>query len=201
MQPLIYLASRSPRRRELLTQIGVHHTVLDIDVDETPLANEAPAEYVIRMALEKARAGQSSLDGDNRLPVLAADTAVVVGQRILGKPGDRKEALEMLQLLSSTRHRVLTGIALKGAREWTRLSVSQVQFRHIPPEEALAYWHSGEPADKAGGYAIQGQGALFVSSLEGSFSGVMGLPLFETGELLRQAGIDPLKLMREPIHE
>jgi len=201
MQPLIYLASRSPRRRELLTQIGVHHTVVDIDVDETPLAHEAPAEYVIRMALEKARAGQAAVAAGSPLPVLAADTAVVVGQRILGKPRDQADALGMLQQLSGSGHKVLTGVALKGTREATRLSVSQVRFRPISPAEALAYWQSGEPADKAGGYAIQGQGALFVSSLEGSFSGVMGLPLFETGELLRQAGIDPLQLTREPTHE
>ncbi|MCW8907691.1 MAG: Maf-like protein [Sedimenticola sp.] len=194
MQPLIYLASRSPRRRELLTQIGVHHTVIDIDVDETPLAHEAPAEYVIRMALEKARAGQAAIPLDLPMPVLAADTAVVVGQRILGKPRDQSDALEMLQQLSATRHKVLTGVALGGQRESTRLSVSQVLFRRISPAEALAYWRSGEPADKAGGYAIQGRGALFVRALEGSFSGVMGLPLFETGELLRQAGIDPLQL-------
>ena len=201
MQPLIYLASRSPRRRELLTQIGVHHTVVDIEVDETPLANEAPAEYVIRMALEKARAGQAAIAGNHPLPVLAADTAVVVGQRILGKPRDQADAIGMLQQLSDTRHKVLTGVALTAGREATRLSVSQVRFRPISPAEALAYWQSGEPADKAGGYAIQGRGALFVSALEGSFSGVMGLPLFETGELLRQAGIDPLQLTREATHE
>ena len=194
MQPLIYLASRSPRRRELLAQIGVHHSVIDIDVDETPLPNEAPAEYVIRIALEKARAGQAAVAGEPQLPVLAADTAVVAGQQILGKPRDQAEALAMMQRLSATHHKVLTGVALKGRQEATRLSVSRVQFRPVSSAEALAYWQSGEPADKAGGYAIQGLGALFISALEGSFSGVMGLPLFETGELLQQAGVAPLQL-------
>lgn len=194
MQPLIYLASRSPRRRELLAQIGVHHTVVDIDVDETPLPNEAPAEYVIRIALKKARAGQAAVAGQSQRPVLAADTAVVAGQQILGKPRNQAEALAMIKQLSATRHKVLTGVALKSRQEATRLSVSHVQFRSVSNEEALAYWQSGEPGDKAGGYAIQGLGALFISALEGSFSGVMGLPLFETGELLQQAGITPLQL-------
>jgi septum formation protein len=197
MQPLIYLASHSPRRRELLIQIGVHHTVVGVTVDETPLPGEAPAEYVIRMALAKARSGRQALSRQPPLPVLGADTAVVVGQRILGKPRDRDDAIAMLKLLSDTTHKVLTGVALVGQREETRLSVSTVRFRPIRVPEATAYWESGEPADKAGGYAIQGLGALFISRLEGSFSGVMGLPLFETGELLQRAGISPLAAIRE----
>lgn len=192
MQPLIYLASHSPRRRELLLQIGVHHTVVGVTVDETPLPGEAPVEYVIRMALEKARAGHHSLRHRPTLPVLGADTAVVIGRQILGKPRDREDALAMLDLLSDTTHKVLTGVALIGQREETRLSVSNVRFRPIHRTEAEAYWESGEPTDKAGGYAIQGRGALFISHLEGSFSGVMGLPLYETGELLQRAGIAPL---------
>ncbi|WP_260294044.1 Maf family protein [Sedimenticola hydrogenitrophicus] len=201
MQPLIYLASHSPRRAELLIQIGVHHTVVGVTVDETPLTGEAPAEYVIRIALEKARSGRQAISRQPPLPVLGADTAVVIGQRILGKPRDRDDAIAMLKLLSDTTHKVLTGVALVGQREATRLSVSNVRFRPIRMPEAAAYWESGEPADKAGGYAIQGLGALFISRLEGSFSGVMGLPLFETGELLQQAGISPLAAISENIHE
>ncbi|PLX62195.1 Maf family protein [Sedimenticola selenatireducens] len=192
MQPLIYIASHSPRRRELLLQIGVHHTVVGITIDETPLPGEAPSEYVIRMALEKARAGRQATNQKPPMPVLGADTAVVVNRRILGKPRDRDDAIAMLELLSDTTHKVLTGVALIDQREETRLSVSKVSFRPIQPQEAAAYWDSNEPADKAGGYAIQGMGALFISRLEGSFSGVMGLPLFETGELLQRAGITPL---------
>lgn len=192
MQPQIYLASCSPRRGELLSQIGVLHEVVPAEVDETPLPGEAPAEYVIRLALAKAQAGRNGLGNDCRLPVLAADTAVVVEDEILGKPQSRKEALAMLARLSGRSHKVLTGVALAGDELESRLSVSTVTFRTVTSNDAAAYWHSGEPADKAGGYAIQGLGAMFISRLEGSYSGVMGLPLFETAELLRNAGIDPL---------
>jgi septum formation protein len=186
----IHLASQSPRRRALLAQIGVRHDVLGIEVDETPLAAEAPAEYVLRLALAKARAGHR-LRPDR--PVLGADTAVVQDDQILGKPRDRQDAADMLAQLSGREHRVLTAVALVGDREETRLSVSHVRFRPIDAAEAAAYWQTGEPADKAGGYAVQGMGALFVESISGSYSGVMGLPLFETGELLRRAGIAPLR--------
>jgi len=125
--------------------------------------------------------------------VLGADTAVVQDDRILGKPLDRQDAAAMLAQLSGREHRVLTAVALVGDREETRLSVSRVRFRPIDAAEAAAYWETGEPADKAGGYAVQGLGALFVESIGGSYSGVMGLPLFETGELLRRAGIAPLR--------
>jgi septum formation protein len=125
-------------------------------------------------------------------PVLAADTVVVVDDKILGKPADRTDALAMLAQLSGREHEVLTGVALAGDKLESRLSASRVRFRHITEDEAEAYWQSGEPADKAGGYAIQGLGALFVSHLEGSFSGVMGLPLYTTAELLRDVGIEPL---------
>jgi septum formation protein len=191
MSGKIFLASSSPRRRELLLQIGVDHEVIRVDVDETPHPGEAPSEYVIRLALEKARAGRK-LSPDLQIPVLAADTAVVVEGKILGKPADHSDALRMLQLLSGRRHKVLTGVAIIGSEERSRLSVSRVSFRTISPAEAEKYWQSGEPADKAGAYGIQGLGALFINGLEGSFSGVMGLPLFETGELLRSAGIEPL---------
>ena len=190
--PDIYLASASPRRRELLDQIGIRHQQVPAPVDETPRPGEVPAEYVIRLALAKAESGRQALQGRPLRPVLAADTAVVLDGVILGKPGDRDEALAMLQRLSGRRHRVLTGVALIGQRRHSRLSVSQVTFRSIGRQEAEAYWASGEPADKAGGYAIQGKGALFVVRLEGSYSGVMGLPLLETGELLARSGIDPL---------
>ena len=192
MTTQIYLASQSPRRRELLHQIGVNHEVIAVDVDETPHPGEAPAEYVIRLALEKAEEGHRLAAGQSELPVLAADTAVVIDNEILGKPADQAQAQEMMERLSNRSHKVLTGIALIGETRASRLSVSNVTFRKVSPEEALAYWQSGEPADKAGGYGIQGLGAVFISRLEGSFSGVMGLPLFETAELLQQAGIAPL---------
>jgi septum formation protein len=190
MKPLIYLASRSPRRRELLHQIGVPHETVESDIDETPRPGEAPSEFVIRIALEKARAGRES--AGPRLPLLAADTAVVVDDEILGKPGNRDEALAMMERLSERSHKVLTGVALLDEGAHSRLSVSRVTFRAVSRQEAEAYWKSGEPADKAGGYGIQGIGAMFISRLEGSYSGVMGLPLYETAELLRIAGIDPL---------
>lgn len=198
MQPQIYLASRSPRRGELLSQIGVLHEVAPAEVDETPLPGEAPAEYVIRLALAKAQAGRDGLGQRRRLPVLAADTAVVVENEILGKPQNRDEALAMLARLSGRSHKVLTGVALAGDEIESRLSVSTVTFRTVTPSDATAYWNSGEPADKAGGYAIQGLGAIFISRLEGSYSGVMGLPLFETAELLRKAGIELLPAEGKP---
>ena len=187
--PAIVLASQSPRRRALLDQIGVAHEALPVDVDETAHPGEAPAEYVLRLALAKARAGRTLRP--HRL-VLGADTAVVVDDAILGKPADRADALAMLARLSGREHRVLTAVALVGGREESRLSVSHVRFRRIGDVEAQAYWATGEPADKAGGYAVQGIGAVFVEQLTGSYSGVMGLPLYETAELLRRAGIDPL---------
>jgi septum formation protein len=192
MRPQIYLASRSPRRSELLSQIGVIHKTVPAEVDETPRPREAPAEYVLRLALEKAEAGRSALNTPPEVPVLAADTAVVVDNEILGKPGDREEALAMMGLLSGRSHKVLTGVALAGRNRESRLSVSRVTFRTLTDAEAAAYWLSGEPADKAGGYGIQGLGAIFISHLEGSFSGVMGLPLFETAQLLQAEGIELL---------
>ncbi len=191
--PAIYLASQSPRRRKLLAQIGVACRTIPAQVDETPYADEPPELFVLRTALAKARAGRGGLAASAALPVLGADTAVVVDGRILGKPRDHAEALAMLGLLSGRAHRVLTGVALCGSQgEASRLSVSHVRFRPIAPAEAEAYWASGEPRDKAGAYAIQGLGAVFVERLEGSYSGVMGLPLFETAELLAGAGVRAL---------
>ncbi|MCB2262758.1 MAG: Maf family nucleotide pyrophosphatase [Candidatus Thiosymbion ectosymbiont of Robbea hypermnestra] len=190
--PSLILASRSPRRRALLEQIGVRFEIVDIDLDETRRPGEAPEDYVLRLALDKARAGRARVGSSLRPPVLAADTAVVVGDRILGKPRDRADAAAMLRLLAERTHRVLSGVALVGADEERALSVSEVRFRAVSARETDAYWESGEPRDKAGGYAIQGLGALFVAELRGSYSGVMGLPLFETARLLAAVGIDCL---------
>jgi len=185
--PLLTLASESPRRRELLEQIGVAHLVSGADIDETVRAGEAPADYVVRMACAKARTVRARSPG---LPVLAADTTVVVDGLILAKPRDRADGLAMLGRLSGRSHQVLTAVALAAASGITfRLSASEVRMRAVTPEECAAYWETGEPRDKAGGYAIQGRGALFIEHLNGSYSGVMGLPLYETGQLLAAAGI------------
>ncbi len=190
MMPLpLHLASLSPRRLELLKQIGVHPNVVQIEVDETPLANEEAGKYVVRLAMAKAQAGWSATQNTHPLPVLAADTAVVVDDHILGKPRNQADALDMLRMLSGRTHEVLTGVALCQEHTVSILNTNRVTFRAIGPAEAESYWQSGEPADKAGGYGIQGAAALFISHLEGSFSGVMGLPLYETGELLKNAGI------------
>lgn len=195
----IYLASRSPRRRELLAQIGVRFAVLAADTDETRLPGEEPEDYVLRLALDKARAARAELPVHDAHPVLGADTAVVVDGQILGKPDSLEHAMEMMRLLSGRSHRVLTAVALiAGDGERTDLSESRVTFRSIDEWEAIRYWHTGEPRDKAGGYAIQGLGALFVCALTGSYSGVMGLPLFETGRLLEQIGIDVIAPLAEP---
>ena len=186
----IYLASASPRRRELLDQIGVTYTVMPVDLDESIRPAEQAEVYVQRLALAKARAVWSGLDIIGRRPVLAADTAVVVQGEILGKPRDKADALRMLAMLSGQTHEVLTAIALITNSEQVRLSRNLVSFRILSVQECEAYWQTGEPRDKAGAYAIQGKGAVFVSHLEGSYSGVMGLPLFETAELLRQSDVD-----------
>jgi len=180
----LYLASASPRRGQLLEQIGVRYRSLAVNVDEARHADEPPELYVLRLALEKARAGRARLAPNDPLPVLGADTAVVVDGDILGKPRDRAHALAMLARLSGRVHHVYTGVALAAEEEQTRLSVSAVAFRPLSLEECAAYWQTGEPADKAGAYAIQGRGAVFITRLEGSYSGVMGLPLHETAELL-----------------
>jgi septum formation protein len=185
----LYLASRSPRRLELLGQLGLRPALVAADVDETPAPGERPKDYVQRIALAKARAGVAALAKAPARPVLAADTAVVVDERILGKPAGADDALAMLGLLSGRGHEVLTAVAVIGRREQVRLSLSRVRFRDISPAEAAAYWASGEPGDKAGAYAIQGRGALFVAELRGSYSGVVGLPLFETAELLAAEGV------------
>lgn len=188
-QPVICLASSSPRRQELLRQIGVCYRLLPVAVDEDRRAGEAPAAFARRAALEKAAAGWAALEAPGRLPVLGADTVVVADGEIMGKPRDREQALGMLRALSGRTHQVLSAVALVGARHAVRLNASRVTFRTLSDDECVAYWETGEPADKAGAYAIQGIAALFVEHLEGSYSGVMGLPLFETGALLREFGI------------
>ncbi len=184
-QARLLLASSSPRRREILAALGLEFEVRGFDVDETPLATEDAADMVLRLASDKARAGAAP-----GLVVLAADTAVVLDGDIFSKPADCDDALGMLGRLSGREHEVLTGVAVaaNGQIE-TSLSRTRVRFRDIGRDEALEYWHSGEPADKAGAYGIQGLGGVFVSNIEGSYSGVVGLPVFETARLLARAGI------------
>jgi len=183
---MIILASQSPRRAELLQQIGVAFQSRPADIDETPLPAESPEDFVRRMAIEKARAIHTQ---HPEYPVLGSDTAVVLGERILGKPENREQAVEMLLNLSGREHRVLTGVALAHRKIDFALSESRVVLREITREEATRYWDSGEPADKAGGYAIQGHAAVFIRRIEGSYSGIMGLPLYETAQLLAAAGV------------
>src|ERR1700692_4404924 len=191
-QDFVYLASGSPRRRELLQQIGVSFRVVGTAVDEAVrLAETAPA-YVLRLAAAKADAGWERSRDATDVPVLAADTAVVLDGKILGKPADRQDGEGMLRRLSGRTHEVLTAVALRTANGLqSRISRSEVTFRNIAAAEARDYWESGEPADKAGAYAIQGRAAVFVAELRGSYSGVVGLPLFETAELLCAAGVWP----------
>jgi len=188
--PSLYLASASPRRRELLTQIGVNFRVLASSIDERVLPAEKPECYVERLARTKAEAGLALLAADANACVLGADTSVVLDGRILGKPENRDESLQMLQALSGREHQVLTAVALASRQGCkTRLVASQVGFRSITPAEMQAYWQTGEPADKAGGYAIQGLAAIFVQYVHGSYSAVVGLPLCETAELLTGCNI------------
>ena len=193
----IYLASRSPRRRELLAQIGVRFHLLlfradpepDPDLDETVLRGETPAVYVRRVARAKAEAGWERLERRNlpRAPVLAADTTVALDGRILGKPGSRDEAAEMLGALSGRRHEVLTAVALKyDDQVEVALSESEVQFRALDKDEIRDYLASGEADDKAGAYAMQGRAARFISEIRGSHSGIVGLPLYETAQLIER---------------
>lgn len=187
---LLYLASGSPRRRELLAQIGVPFTSLITSIDETALPNESAHGYVERLAREKAHAGWASLASVADAVVLGADTAVVLDGRILGKPRDQADGVAMLQSLAGREHQVLTAVALAAAdRVESCVVISQVSFRALHPGEAEAYWATGEPQDKAGGYGIQGLAAVFVSQLQGSYSAVVGLPLCETAHLLGAFGI------------
>ena len=242
---MIHLASKSPRRRLLLDQIGVDYTIVDASIDEVRRPDEPPERFVERMAREKAQAGLAALGDARTAPVLAADTAVVLDEQVLGKPRDEGHAIAMLRALSGRMHRVISAVAIAGIRAGdtgngladtvghgpaagsgadlgtdpnadpgagpdadlgtgpdadpgagagdtprVMTSVSRVWFREITPDERRSYCASGEPLDKAGAYAIQGRAAIFVVRLDGSFSGVMGLPLFETASLLREVGIE-----------
>jgi septum formation protein len=192
LNPLIFLASASPRRSALLQQIGVAHEVSPVAIDETPALAEIPHEYVQRVACRKADALWEQLPAASRRPVLGADTAVVLARQILGKPSDAEEHAAMLQQLSARTHEVFTAVALRyDSGMAVRVSVSQVTLRALHATEIAAYWRSGEPHDKAGGYAIQGLGALFVEHMSGSYSGIVGLPLYETAELLQIIGWSP----------
>jgi septum formation protein len=186
----LYLASGSPRRRELLTQIGVPFLAHVVPIDENPLPDESPVAYVERLARAKAQVGLAALAQPQEAVVLGADTAVVLDGRILGKPADAAEAMATLTALSGRTHQVLTAVALASeTRVAARVVSSQVSFRQLQAAEIEAYWASGEPQDKAGSYAIQGLAAIFVSQLQGSYSAVVGLPLCETAELLAEFAI------------
>ncbi|MDN3552750.1 Maf family protein [Halomonas almeriensis] len=184
--PVLRLASASPRRRELLADIGVAVDVCPADLDETPHPDEAPQDYVLRLAREKANAGHV----DDTLPTLGADTVVVLDGQVLGKPRDGEHARRMLAELAGRRHQVMTAVAVHGPVGLvTTCVVSRVTLRDIASDEITAYWHTGEPVDKAGGYAIQGLGGVFVQHLEGSHSAVVGLPLCETAVILQRQGV------------
>lgn len=188
--PTLFLASASPRRAELLGQIGVPFQRVSASIDETPRVAEEPAVYVERLAQEKAQAGLQRLEQAADAVVLGADTALVLEGRILGKPQDRADALAMLAALSGREHQVLTAVALCSAtRRASVVVASRVCFAPISAAQAEAYWASGEPLDKAGSYAIQGLGAVFVAGMSGSYSAVVGLPLCETASLLAEFGI------------
>jgi septum formation protein len=192
--PLLILASASPRRRDLLTALGVRFELRPADVDESRGAGETPEAMVLRLAAAKA----SAVAAPESAIVVGADTAVVLDDEVYGKPAGEREALAMLARLSGRTHLVYSGVAVcAGGRLTSALSRTEVRFREIAPAEALRYWRTGEPAGKAGAYAIQGFGALFVASIMGSYSGVVGLPVFETAGLLRDAGIDLLPDLRE----
>jgi septum formation protein len=199
----IYLASRSPRRRELLKQIGVNFQVVQLredtrrgpDVDESPRTSEVPADYALRIARTKAEVAIHFLQRRalHRWPVLAADTTVVCDQRVVGKPADADEAARMLSGLAGRTHEVISAVAVAmGDRVEVALSLSKVWFRALSEEEVRRYVASGESFDKAGAYAVQGRAAAFITRIEGSYSGVMGLPLAETSDLLAKFGIETL---------
>jgi septum formation protein len=190
---MLHLASQSPRRRQLLEQIGVPFAMLDVDVLEQRAEGESPHDYVSRVARDKARAGWAGLDrqADDAV-VLGADTEVVLDDHVFGKPQDAGEAAAMLRRLSGRTHAVITVVWLVGAtRELRAECVSQVRFATLDEPTIAAYVASGEPFGKAGAYAIQGRGATLVEHLQGSYSGVMGLPVFETARLLREFGVRP----------
>jgi len=186
--PQLLLASASPRRSDLLKQMGVSFEVLAVDIDESRRGDESPLEYVSRLAMEKAQAGFQRQEG--QMPSLGADTIVVFDGQIFGKPRDQVHAEKMLMTLSGKVHSVFTAVAIDNG-SGTALAVSEtlVEFRTISQSECLIYWQTGEPEGKAGAYAIQGRGGIFVEKLEGSYSGVVGLPLAETEQLLNKFSV------------
>ena len=188
----VYLASGSPRRRELLAQIGVPCEVYPVDLDESALSGESPQDYVRRLAVAKAAAGWERVRELDKppLPVMGSDTSVVFDGQILGKPESKAHGLAMLQSLSGQQHTVMSAVALQFEESVEcQLSCTKVFFKSLSTDLIERYWHTGEPADKAGGYGIQGFGAAFVERIEGSYSGVVGLPLMETISLLEQFGV------------
>jgi len=186
-RPTLHLASGSPRRREILEAMGLRFTYAGVDVDEARLGGELATDMALRLAAAKAAAaGRPGV-------VIGADTIVVLGDQVFGKPATREDALRMLAELSGRTHEVLTAVAVQvDGRSRAALSRTRVRFRNLGPDEAARYWHSGEPADKAGAYAVQGLGGIFVAEIQGSYSGVVGLPVYETAALLEDAGIDIL---------
>jgi septum formation protein len=194
--PKLHLASSSPRRRQILEGMGLEFTAAGVDVDERQHPGESADIMVVRLAVEKA----SAVDSGPGTVVLGADTAVVLDGEVFGKPADRADALRMLTALSGRRHEVMTGVAVRsGGSTVSALSVTEVKFREIGPDEALDYWQSGEPRGKAGAYAIQGLAGDFVEEIAGSYTGVVGLPVHETAELLRAAGIQPRAELKDAI--
>lgn len=193
MNKQLILASSSPRRKALLDQIGVRFVVHPVIIDESPKTSEEPLAYVVRMAAEKSAACFAELN--TPLPILAADTSVVVDGTILGKPHNKEHAIAMLSLLSGNTHRVYSAVSLRASgidingRHLQAVSMTEVTFTKIDECEIEAYWRTGEPEGKAGAYAIQGLASTFIASIRGSYSGVVGLPLFETAELLSKQGI------------
>lgn len=185
-----YLASASPRRHELLTQIGVSFDVVNVDVDESGLPHETPEEYVQRVALAKAQAGLQTLTDDPDAVVLGGDTSVIYEGQVFGKPESQGHAIEMLMALSGAEHQVYSAVSLVNAkRQLTRLVKTKVIFRSLTQRECEVYWQTGEPQGKAGAYAIQGLGAVFVAGIEGSYTGVVGLPVAETALMLTEFGV------------
>jgi len=187
----LHLASASPRRREILESLGLQFTFAGVDIDEKRLHGETAGAMALRLATDKATAAGSDIS--EGVVILAADTVVTLDNAVFGKPDSRQGALDMLARLSGQQHTVVTAVAVLCQDDIrTAISESIVRFREINPDEAAQYWQSGEPRDKAGAYAIQGKGGIFVESLSGSYSGVVGLPVFETARMLREAGMHVL---------
>ena len=210
-KPQLYLATRSPRRRTLIEQLGIPFETLDVDIDERPQQGEESAGYVARLAVEKARAGWDQVSS-RRIPVVGADTCIMFNDRIIGKVENRQDGIALLKQFSVNSHAVLTGIAMVGPalvgtesesnnskiKECVRVNTSKITFRAVTDEECENYWNTGEPLGKAGGYAIQGIAGAFIEKLEGSYSSVMGLPLCELTELMHEFGIKWYDAHNEP---